>query len=768
MASVTPMGWTADDASTVSGPRQGRASQRTRSLWLSAPSSFFEFVESAFADQKGQHDATVIGLTGLENELASIALVRAESRRHRSRLFEERIMRRVTPSRYRLADDSTQMEAMAELLLEKATLDLAAIRHLNEVSHELPSLPSFLRASRMRDDYDVGNPRKYVVFMLTNVAWDGRRQRPQHLATMFGEDGHPVFYCSFPRGVAGTRRNVSDGVVEIDFEPSEDFNRYQELPSERVMDGWMGLIDECVARYAVDEAVLHIHLHSWLPFATRLRAKFGWRIVYDCMDDWDVFPGFGPELIAAERELVRTADLVSVTAVALRNKWLAANQRTILVRNAVDIDRVRRGLVPSSVIETDGRPIIGFIGAIAEWVDIDLVRAVASRRPGWRFVFVGDIFVPLESPDSGAMPSNVEFVGLKPSETVSRFLFWFDVAVIPFKTGQLSAAVDPVKVYEYAAAGLPVVATSMPELDRMSHLLYLANDAESFERSIDDALTYNGERARNLMAFAERNTWKQRLHELDPYVRSLWPRLSVIVVTYGELVLTQACLRSVLEETAHPNFEVIVVDNASGDGTPRYLRWLAEHDERVRIILNDSNLGFAAANNQGLQLACGDHLILLNNDTEVTGGWSIPLINHLRDASIGLVGPRSDSVGNRAKIEVPHDVSYDDFCRQLRASHAGEGSDIQMLAMFCVAMRRDVYEAVGPLDEGYGLGLFEDDDYAMRIRAAGLRVVLAEDCFVHHVGQGSFGRLLDTDEYQRIWTTNQARFEARWGTWQQN
>jgi GT2 family glycosyltransferase len=88
--------------------------------------------------------------------------------------------------------------------------------------------------------------------------------------------------------------------------------------------------------------------------------------------------------------------------------------------------------------------------------------------------------------------------------------------------------------------------------------------------------------------------------------------------------------------------------------------------------------------------------------------------------------------------------------------------DIKVAAMYCVAFRRDVYEKVGPLDEKFGMGMFEDDDYSHRMRLAGFRVVCAEDAFVHHYGQASFKKLSAT-EYQAIWDRNQKYYEEKWG-----
>ena len=249
------------------------------------------------------------------------------------------------------------------------------------------------------------------------------------------------------------------------------------------------------------------------------------------------------------------------------------------------------------------------------------------------------------------------------------------------------------------------------------------------------------------------------------------PRASILVVTYGNLALTRLCLASIQRAAGALPFEVIVVDNASTDGTPA---WLVEMAARallpLTVVVNAHNAGYAAANNQAAARARGDVLLFLNNDCVVVPGWLETLVGHLdRDRSLGILGPVTNSGGN---AEAQLGTRYADldgmrrFAAAYTQAHAAEVVDVPMLALFCAAMARERFAAVGGLDERYGRGLFEDDDLALAVQRRGWRVALARDVFVHHYGGASFSRLAP-GEYLRLWWQNRRAFEKKWKTrWQ--
>jgi glycosyltransferase involved in cell wall biosynthesis len=158
----------------------------------------------------------------------------------------------------------------------------------------------------------------------------------------------------------------------------------------------------------------------------------------------------------------------------------------LLLRNAVAFDLFAKHVKPNSIAGDVKHPVIGFYGALADWVDIDLIAYLAKERPHCTFLLLGDVFVDVS--DLKSLP-NVHLLGRKPHEEMPLYLYHFDVCLIPFKINKITHAVDPVKFYEYISAGKPVVATSIIELLHYKDYLYLAETHDEFLEKVDLALT---------------------------------------------------------------------------------------------------------------------------------------------------------------------------------------------------------------------------------------------------------------------------------------
>jgi len=439
----------------------------------------------------------------------------------------------------------------------------------------------------------------------------------------------------------------------------------------------------------------------------------------------------------------------------------------MMIRNACQYEHF--ATCPERVFaDTHGRKVIGYYGAIAEWFDLELLEKVARRFSDCLVLMVGadtcGARQRLQSLD------NVEFTGEVPYASLPYYLEGFDVCLLPFHVIPLTLATNPVKVYEYLSAGKEVVSIALPEIRQFGDLVRTGTDHATFLDAVGTALQTEldtSEIARR-RAYAAEQTWAHRVHDLVQGVEALSePRVSVVVVTYNNLDLTKACLHSLEAYSDYSNLEVIVVDNASADDTPAFLREWAEGGSNRHIVLNADNRGFAAANNQGLALATGDYLVMLNNDTYVTPGWIATLVGHLRHSEkLGMLGPVTNNIGNEARIEIHYDSMDEmlDVAADYTHHHAGQLTPLRTAAFFCVMLRRAVYEKVGPLDEAFGIGFFEDDDYCRRVEQAGWTIACADDVFVHHNLSASFNKLKQ-ETRQALFEDNKATYEAKWGTW---
>jgi GT2 family glycosyltransferase/glycosyltransferase involved in cell wall biosynthesis/Tfp pilus assembly protein PilF len=238
---------------------------------------------------------------------------------------------------------------------------------------------------------------------------------------------------------------------------------------------------------------------------------------------------------------------------------------------------------------------------------------------------------------------------------------------------------------------------------------------------------------------------------------------SIIIPVLNQLLHTRQCLESVVAHT-QVSHEIIIVDNGSTDGTGAFLEaWRANHSN-CKVIRNSSNRGFAAANNRAFGIAGGEHLVLLNNDTVVTDRWLEGMLRVLREhPETGIVGPMSNNVSGpqyAGKVEYRDLAGLPDFAAHWSQTHQGQSIEIPRAVGFCILLRRALLDRIGGLDESFGSGNFEDDDFCIRARIAGFRVRLAKDVFIHHTGSQTFksARI----NYREAMLRNWEIFRTKW------
>jgi len=289
---------------------------------------------------------------------------------------------------------------------------------------------------------------------------------------------------------------------------------------------YLGLIRRCLKKLPGRRLLL------WLtyPLQAAFMDAFPERelLCYDWTDDWtafDVLPTEDPqELHDLNDRLVREADLVLAVSEELQRRAQALNRNVHRVPNATDVAVLNAASVDGPVApELMGlpHPLIGYVGQIADKMDYQLIGELATARPDWSFVFVGAVWeTRRREVDSLSALPNVHFLGFRPFQDLPAFLRGFDVCILPHRRSRLTLSMDPIKLYDYLAAGKPIVSTSVAGVDRFADVIRVADGVPAFVSALEQALSEDGVLCGRRLAYARGNSWPVRAAEVWELVRS--------------------------------------------------------------------------------------------------------------------------------------------------------------------------------------------------------------------------------------------------------
>jgi|SRR5579863_1049704 len=251
-------------------------------------------------------------------------------------------------------------------------------------------------------------------------------------------------------------------------------------------------------------------------------------LIYYCVDEYSQFTGADRSAVLdMERRLMEKADLVVVSASRLYETKRTSNVNTVLITHGVDVDHFRTACLEETPIPEEAAklpgPVIGFYGLIEDWVNLKVIRHMATARPEWSFLMIGEV----KTDTSGVQDlPNVHFTGRRPYQSLPGYCRRFDIALLPFVVNELTLAANPLKVREYLAAGLPVVATPLPEVQRLGSLVRAATTPEEFLNQCD-ALLAEGRRGPDLGASRQMDaeSWDGKVEMLSELIERLPGRM---------------------------------------------------------------------------------------------------------------------------------------------------------------------------------------------------------------------------------------------------
>lgn len=612
------------------------------------------------------------------------------------------------------------------------------------------------------------------IFVLSIINWDFRHQRPQHLAEGLAKAGQRTFYIEMEMNPATSVESIGENLYKarLTSELTGHIQPYTGQPSPAQTKAWIDALYElCDTVSATSFKQIIIQHPYWWQLARHLPPEF--HVTFDCMDDISGFSNTQQFLINLEKDLLEHCDQLVVSSQYLFDKYKKYTPPT-LVRNAAELAHFSRAAqnapAPGFLKNQSGtsqKTKVGYIGAIAEWFDTDLLKVVAEQNPELEFHLCGT--VTAEKPAGLKKIDNIFMYGEVPYSQAPAFMNAMDVLTIPFKLLPIIRACDPVKFYEYSAMGKPTVSTNLPELARAKHLTFIANSPEEFGKKIFEAYDAGKSKSfqRKLRTYAAENTWDHRIKVFKECLQT-FPKVTIVILSYGDPELTKATLYSLYKSGAnYPNMEVLIVDNGSPRENIAEIKKLSESLPNTRIIENKDNLGFAKGNNVGIEAATGEFILLLNNDTVVAPGAVSSMVGHLqRNPKIGVVGPLTNNIGNEAKLFVEYSSMEEMrlIARDATVGHRNQYTRTRLCAYFAVMFRKADFSSFGLLSEDYSRGMFEDDDHCATIHSKGFICALAEDAFVHHHLSATFSKLGEKKK-AAIFNQNKKVFEKKWGKW---
>ncbi len=323
-----------------------------------------------------------------------------------------------------------------------------------------------------------------VVYLPTWARWDEMRQRPQFVIDAFAKLGHDAYFVD-PREPRARRAGAVMIVPSLEDTPRSGVILYTHFaPLHTLFD-----------RY--EDAV----------------------VIYDILDDLTIYDA--DEVGMPEHRRVRfhhpaameRADVVTASAPALVDAHIAEREDIIFVENGVDPDAFSLPTERPSDMPPGIGPVVGYHGMIARWFDFDLLGSVAAQLPDVAFVLVGPVD-PSVRESLGvlcALP-NVHHLGPRPSDVIASYVREFDVGIVPFVVDELTRAVSPLKMYEYMAAGVPVVASPLPVAEAHG-LVETAADPVEFADRIRSMLSRADDAAfvHELTTAGSDAAWERRL-----------------------------------------------------------------------------------------------------------------------------------------------------------------------------------------------------------------------------------------------------------------
>lgn len=580
------------------------------------------------------------------------------------------------------------------------------------------------------------------IFVFTGVPFDdiGGGQRAAQLTRVLLERGERVTYVYAYRkwegGVAVESTFTTEGLTHLFLDRVSEQDIVAEISSN-------------------DVAIFEMPHKGFMPYFERF-GEMGGRRVFELIDAWDSSLGGDWFDEGVMSKYISESEVVVGTAKVLRDKLVTAGRSDALyLPNAANeriFDSYKEYACPAE-IDPSKRAVLYFGSLYGEWFDWDAISLAAKRVEGRANIYlIGD------APAGRVVDSNVHFLGSKNIDELPAYLRHCDAALLPFIPGHISDAVSPIKVFEYLAMGVPVIANALPELEGYPNV-FIARDGQHFAELCAEGVHAE---AAKVDSFLMRNSWASRADAIVP-PRGFGKIVSAIVLIHNNARIIERCISSLRLHGQDYLREIIVVDNASTDGGADLVESLFPD---VIVIRSPKN-GCSSGRNLGVQHASGSIVAFFDSDQWLTnrGCFEEAMSILQSNSGIGAVGWAAgwfnagiESVGGPIADYLPARGTLTVEYREL-----GYRTDIAYLGSGGMFLRRNTFDLIGGFDEAYDPTCFEDTDISFGLLNAGYHLAYRDLQGVRHQPHQTTAASAGSESYAALFLKNSRYFKEKWG-----
>lgn len=466
------------------------------------------------------------------------------------------------------------------------------------------------------------------------------------------------------------------------------------------------------------------------------------KVIYENIDNWETSLGsmfFNRETLIM---MFNNADMIVATAKKLVSQtekyiqqYCKENKEVYYLANAVDDEIFEPRKVyemPEDLVK--GKKTLIYYGSLwGEWFDWDIIKEVANSDEDISINLIGDYSGIPHIVEK--MPQNVHFLGIKKQVELPAYLNYSDFALLPFKIGKIGDYVSPLKIFEYISMNIPVLATALPDIQNYPNV-FLSCKSKDWIKQInnykkDDKI----QELRDEFIYA--NNWYNRCSKMLDVLfpekaeiadKRAYGQVSVVVLNYNNKKVIINCVDTLLKFNSRYNYQIVVVDNMSTDGSYEILK--EKYGNNITLVRNSKN-GCSSGRNLGVKNSTGKYILFLDSDEWILNKyWLDSYLNvFLNNSNIGAIGWGAGWFNKKGFAYKVVDA-YEHF---YMPPNSIARKDIGYLATCGFIMEKDLFYKVGEFDLNYDPTCYEDTDLSLKIRNTGKEIYYSKYLGVGHL-----------------------------------